>query len=1611
MENHVSEKILDQLCHYIEQKLPPDTAEKLKQFARQYYQNVPFNDLENIAIEDLYGAMLSHWNLALQRQPDEQKIHIYNPTLENHGWQSQHTIIEIVTRDMPFLLQSISMEINRQGLTNHLVIHPVFNFIRNEQGELLQLAEDDSKQSSRECLLHLEIDRQTDSNRHAYLKQRLSAILRDVAAATDDWPLCLKQLGTIIQTLSEQETDEEEIAFLKWLQDDHFVFLGYREYQLQPDQQNKRFVPIADTGLGILRDSIADPASQSHYVISAEAFKKINEPGVLLITKATSRSTVHRSVFMDYIGVKQFDAHGKLVGEKRFIGLYNSSAYLTELKNIPLVRKKIQQVIDRFAFRKASHESRVLLFVLQTLPRDEVFQADAESLYHYVHGVLQLQERQHVKVFVRQDLYGHFVSLLVFVPRERYHTTSRKKIQAILEETFQAKHIDFSVQLSESILARIHFIIHTDIGQEIDYDIKEIEQKIIDALAEWTDSLKQELNNYYGEAKGNDLFDAYKEAFSAAYRDEVSVRTAILDIEKLENMLSNDLDAKSLLFSPLTASSHKPLRFKLFSRTQVSLSRSLPMLENMGVKVCDERPYEIRKKNQPGSLWIHDFGLLVDKDLSDVNLENLKARFQEAFEQCWIGRVENDGFNQLVLKARISWQQVNIFRCFYLYLRQIGITFSQAYIEKTLADNPEVVRLLIQFFNQRFDPSLKELENSDQALSETISAAIDKVQSLDEDRILRRFMNLMQAAVRTNYFRYPLDSKGIPYFSIKFNSSRVQDIPKPVPYVEVFVYSPRVEGIHLRGGLVARGGLRWSDRREDFRTEVLGLMKAQMTKNAVIVPTGAKGGFFVKNLKSIDDKEQRQQEVVQCYQVFIRGLLDLTDNLKDGKVIKPEKVNCYDGDDSYLVVAADKGTARFSDYANALAEEYGFWLGDAFASGGSVGYDHKAMGITARGAWESVKHHFLHLGIDYVHKPFTVVGIGGMAGDVFGNGMLLSDKIKLVAVFDHQHIFLDPDPDPALSFQERKRLFELPAAQWSDYDKTLISKGGGVYQRSSKSIQISPRMMERLNIRQPELTPNELIKCILRAPVDLLWNGGIGTYVKARQETNLSVGDRSNDALRVNGSELRCLVVAEGGNLGFTQAGRIEYARQGGKINTDSIDNSAGVDCSDHEVNIKILLNTLVMQGDLTDKQRREILLSMTDDVASLVLKNNILQNQAICTIEQTAKGDMPGVQWVIDILEQKAHLDRKLEVIPDSDELLQRINKDQGLYRPEISVLLAYCKQMLKQQLAKELASIDEPLLQQELQHYFPGKLQQHYQDAIQNHYLAKDIVVNCLINGFVNRMGIVFPYRILEQGGVSTVNTVNVYKRVCYIFSVDSLWREIEMLQTRITGELSESMFAYIRRLIERSMNWFMTVETELPAMETLESYFQGIQQLKDALPTLQNNQLNKKIDQQVEHLIEQGVPAALALDVVSTEVMYLCLDVVWLQKQTAKTLTECAQVFFILIESLDLLWLRDKIYQLPQKNLWQALAKRTARQEFSSISCSLALSVLQQPGASVKDRMENWRQCFKQVIDRYQQLLAQVKSEEGIELEKITVLLKELQDIAGYGQKRQEVDPGQY
>jgi len=1598
MVNKKKNKLLTDLFSYIKKQLKGEQADILVKFAKQYYQSVVFNDSDKLTVVDLYGAILSHWNFAFEFNTDY-KVRIYNPSQEQHGWQSNHTIVEIVVKDMPFLLQSISMEVNRHGFTNHLVLHPVYLAQRELNGKLIGFVDQNSTDSevTAECLVHLEIDRQSDDAVMNLLQKCLSRILVDVTATTEDWQSCLEQMQRVINELT-QATDykvhySDEIKFLQWLHADHFVFLAYREYEFVTEGENIGFKAIPGTGLGLLRDSIVDVPHDLITPISTETFKAINTKQPLMITKGTSKATVHRPVFMDYIGIKQYNNEGQVIGEKRFLGLYSSSAYFCLLKEIPLISTKIKQLQDKFSFKPGSHRARTLLFTLQSLPRDEIFQADIDSLLDITTGMLQLQQSQRVRVFIRYDLYGHFASLLVFVPRERYYTETRKKIEFILRNIFKAENVEFSVQLSESILARLHFIIHSAKGCCVEYDATEIEQQIVDALTDWKDNLKQDLDTFHGEALGNKLFTNYYDGFSAAYKEDVSSRTALLDIDKVEYLISTGLEAESILYSPLTAIEEKTLRFKLFSKGQASLSKSLPMIENMGVKVCDERPYEITNKDCKDVFWMHDFGLMLDVDIATLDLKNLKPCFEDTFEQCWFGKIENDGFNQLVLRAGISWQEVNIFRAYYFYLRQIGNTFSQVYVETTLAKNPEVVRLLIHYFIQRFDPSLKQEENSSNELFKTIEQAIDQVNSLDEDRILRRYLNLVQAAVRTNYFMKAVDEKGIPYFSTKFESARILDIPSPVPHFEIFVYSPRVEGIHLRGGAVARGGLRWSDRPEDFRTEILGLMKAQMTKNAVIVPTGAKGGFIVKQLQDSFNYDLRNQEVISCYQILIRGLLDITDNQMAGKIVKPEACVCYDQDDAYLVVAADKGTASFSDYANALAIHYGFWLGDAFASGGSVGYDHKQMGITARGAWESVKHHFNYMGFNYTEKPFTVIGIGGMMGDVFGNGMLLSNQIKLVGAFDHEYIFLDPDPDTEQSFQERKRLFVLPKSKWSDYDSSLISKGGGVFSRTLKSIPLSPQVKQRLNVKNEKVTPLELIKILLSAPVDLLWNGGIGTYVKASAEMNSEVGDRANDAVRINGRDLRCKLVADGGDLGFTQAGRIEYALQGGHINTDSIDNSAGVDCSDNEVNIKILLDSLVIQGDLTVKQRNKLLESMTEQVGELVLKHNYNQNRAISMIEKNSVDKLNDVQWLIGILEKTGHLDRKLEVIPTNKELQKRVQQNKGLVRPEISVLLAYSKQVLKLKLLHELYGLDRALFQHELMDYFPLQLQQLYPDQIKTHCLASEIVANGLVNSFVNHMGMLLAFRLIDETGCTIVSVFNVYKQVCHVFAISEIWQQIDQAHLSLAGGVETELFSDIRKIIERAMHWFLSQDQDL--IDT-HLYASGIAELKQGLPTYISESANNTVNKKVKSLVENGISENIAFNVVTLDVLYLCLDVIWLNNKTPHSLHDCSKVFFSLIHELDLLWLREKISLLPGKTLWESLARRTVREEFNSVCSHLSLAALLEKGDVMDVKIDNWLLKSDQSICRYKKLLTSVHSGEEIELEKITVLLKELRSL---------------
>ncbi|MDC9728715.1 MAG: NAD-glutamate dehydrogenase [Methyloprofundus sp.] len=1589
-----NQQMLETLEVYIRNQVKAESADQLVYFAKIYFSYAAFEEVSVRSIEDLYGAMLAQWNQFLELPTGGQKIHIYNPTVEEHGWQSPHTVIEILIPDMAFILQSVTMEINRYGFANQLVLHPIYWVERSEAGKLKNLSKSEIKGAERESILHIEIDRQSDPAVIAQLKNSLLDVLSDVRAATDDWSLCVSEMQSEIKHLKAQKNpnQKETIEFLEWIQSDHFVFLGFREYVISEKSAEFGFSVKAKTGLGILRDEMAKIPEGNFLGISAEAYAVLNTDNVLMLTNATSKSTVHRSVFMDYIGIKQYNKEGVVVGEKRFLGLYSSSAYSCELKTIPLVREKIQALMQRSEFINSSHTARSLLFVLSSLPRDELFQAQLSDLFEYSLGVLQLQERQRVRVFVRHDIYGHFVSLLIFVPRERYNTESRKKIQQILVNIFKGEDTEFSINLTESILARIHFVIHSKEGCSVDYDVAEIEQRIVQALSNWNDELSTELHFAFGEAEANSYLQAYSDGFSAAYRESISPRTALLDLKRFDKIEKQKLTALGVLYSPLTAVEQKQLFFKLYCfGGQASLSRSLPILENMGVKVCSENPYEIKKRGQDKPFWIHDFGLEYT-NVAGLNLETLKPNFQEAFEQCWAGNIENDGFNALVIQADLSWRDVNFVRAFYFYLRQIGIAFSQSYVERTLVENGNVVRLLVQLFYQRFSGAIASDSDIDTCVEE-VNGLIEQVKSLDEDRILRRYLNLILAAERTSFFNNTVDEKGVPYFSTKFKSEKISEIPFPVPYYEIFVYSPRLEGVHLRGGAVARGGLRWSDRREDFRTEVLGLMKAQMTKNSVIVPTGAKGGFVVKTDCS---KEGMAAEGLACYHIFIRGLLEITDTYKADVVIKPEQVTCYDDDDPYLVVAADKGTARFSDYANALSKEYNFWLDDAFASGGSVGYDHKEMGITAKGAWVSVQHHFGALGVDIQKTPFTVVGIGSMVGDVFGNGMMLSKQIKLVAAFDHESIFLDPTPNMASSFVERERLFNLPRSGWGDYDHSLISAGGGVYSRQEKEITLSDEVKEVLGIKAAHLTPNELIKAILCAPVDLLWNGGIGTYVKAENELNVDVGDRANDSLRINGVELRCKVVGEGGNLGFTQSGRIEYAQQGGYINTDSIDNSAGVDCSDHEVNIKILLNSLLAKGDMTTKQRDKLLASMTDQVAELVLKNNYAQNNAISMIKVEATSVWQNIKALIAHLETNAHLDCALEKLPNEKEMRARKTSGQGLMRPEISVLLAYTKQLLKTELLAEAEHVNLNLYQCILADYFPEQLQSAYADDIQTHRLAKEIAANQLINSLVNRLGIVFPYRFMKELSCSAAELVNTYNLVCRVFEIDTLWQ----MQSELDGEVAETVLngikLSIRKWVERAMYWFVRNE---PNPEDAEHYVDSIAELTGDLNRLVTEHEQKQIDKVTDDLLNEGVSADLALKIAQIDVLFSCLNAVKVHEKSKYSLQDMTAGLFYQASHLNLGWVLQQILLLPKENSWEALSRRAMLDEYHQVSCVLLKSVFREEGSKLEDKLNAWQEKYAVEIERYSNLVNSASSDDDIQLDKIVVILGASWNMTAY------------
>ncbi len=1603
--------LIDTVCERVRERLPSDQATPCEAFVRQYYQWVPAEDLADRNPLDLYGAAVAHWNLAQQRAPGEAKVRVYNPVFEQHGWQSPHTVIEIVSDDMPFIVDSVTMDLNRRGYGIHLVIHPVMRIRRDASGHIIEVLEPDAEADDAvaESILHAEVGREHDLGKLDELHRSVERVLDQVRAAVEDWQQMRGRTRALADELDgnpptgiDAAVVEETKAFLTWLADDNFTFLGYRDYNLTEDGDEAVLAAVDGSGLGILRGSSSKPPKR----LSPKAAAFGLGPKILLLTKANSASPVHRPAYLDYIGVKRYNDEGRVVGERRFLGLYTTRAYKASPRSIPIIRGEVEGVLSHAGFPPASHDRKALLEILESYPRDSLFQMGTEDLFHVAIGILGLGERQRLRLFTWRDPLDRFVECLVCIPRDRFNTENRERVGRILLDALGGVALDWTLQLSESRLARVHYIIRCAEGPPADYDVATIETRLVQAVRAWTDDLRDALLEEQGEEEGNKLFRRYERAFPPGYQADWVARSAVADINRIEELACTDEPITSL-YRPLEAPDGI-VRLKLFSAGGMLLSDVLPTLEHLGAKVADERPYEITAADR-NPTWIYDFGLQADP----ANTERVRDLLHDAFLGVWRGELEDDGLNGLVLGATLTGRQVSIIRAVAKYLRQAGIGFSDAYMQRTLTGHPDIARLVVELFNARLDPDNAESELAERIATE-IEEALDAVPSLDEDRILRSFLSVVRSIIRTNAFQTGSDGKPRPYLSFKLDSGQLSILPLPRPQFEIFVYSPRVEAVHLRGGKVARGGIRWSDRREDFRTEVLGLMKAQAVKNALIVPFGAKGGFVLKRPPTEGGREALQNEAIACYKTFLSGMLDITDNIVGGKVVPPTRVVRYDDDDPYLVVAADKGTATFSDIANGISADYNFWLGDAFASGGSQGYDHKQMGITARGAWESVKRHFRELGVDVQTTDFTAAGIGDMSGDVFGNGMLLSRHTRLIGAFNHLHVFLDPDPDPETSYAERARLFELERSSWSDYDESLISEGGGVYSRQAKSIRLSPQVQEALAIEADKLAPNELIQAILKAPVDLLYNGGIGTYVKASTESQGDVGDKANDSLRVDARELRCRVVGEGGNLGLTQRGRIEYALSGGpkdgspahhgRINTDAIDNAAGVNTSDHEVNIKILLDGLVADGDMTSKQRNELLHEMTDAVGQQVLHGSYTQTQAISLALVQAPAMVDVHARLIRFLEQNAGLNRKLEFLPSDDAIDERKAAHQGLVAPELAVVMAYIKiHLYRQLLDSDLP--EDGFLAHDLERYFPPPLPQRYAEQMRGHRLKREIIATVVANQLVDRAGTTFAFRLLEETGALPAVMARAYATAREVLDMRSFWEQVEALDNQVSAQTQLEMLIEGRRLVERATRWLVRANPyQVSVAQTIRRFRPGAELLAAALPDALEGADREAFDARAAELQDAGVPADLARRAAGMPSMLALFDIVEVTATTERNPADVLEVYFRVGSRLDLNWLRDRIIDLPRANRWQALARASMRDDLFNLYRELTRKVLDagndlDPAHTAVDAqaaIEAWSESNAEALERALGMVAEIRASRIYDNTTLPVALREIRSL---------------
>lgn len=1580
MKSRYTSRIAE-LIKSILSELPIGTQADETRFVEQFYAKVPMTELE--ATADEYATELAQdaYKFFIHRAPGTPSIRVFAPQKSIHGYDRKHVVVQLINDDKPFLVDSLTAELNALGFTLFATYHPIFTVVRDETGKLQQLLPEGERQAGdkRESFIHFEISALPEGLNERALEEALRHILDFVGLAVSDWQNIVVKMKEARGALKQAkpfntETIEEAEAFLDWLATKNFVFLGY--------------VAI----------SFTDGASGTHAAFDKASFLGISKiddipaeinttPLLVDVRKANRQSLVHRRVLMDVITVKRFNIDGRVIGEHRFYGLFTSTAYFQSANTIPLVGKKISRLIARAGFDPSSHNGKALNAIIQFMPRDELFQINDDDLFELSMGILALESRPGVKLFARLDVARRYISALVYVPRELFSTGVRKQVIATLENHFHAHQEHFNTEIGESPLARLHMVLRTSANTPEHLDIAAIEKEIATTIMLWTDKLKSVLLAQFGEQVAERLFRRYANAFEDAYTVRYAIASTLFDIRKMEDALKHQNVELELYHQHGEAPN--TLHLKIYNVEQdIALSDILPKLEYMGLRVIDEFPFVVTPSDRK-SLRIRDIRMQL-LNMETVSLAQIKPNFEELMTRVWHGEVENDRFNALVFLAGLHVRQIEILRAYSKYLRQIGFAYSTEAISKALRTHRELALLLVQLFETRFDVNDADRQTKAALISSKIEQGLSQVTSLQEDTIIATLHKLILATLRTNYF-VRVGGHPKPILSFKLNSAEVPNLPLPRPYAEIFVYSARVEGIHLRGGKVARGGIRWSDRHEDFRTEVLGLMKAQMVKNAVIVPVGSKGGFVVKQISPLE-REAYRVEGVECYKLYLQGLLDVTDNISHGKVVPPAQVVRYDEDDPYLVVAADKGTASFSDTANAISKAYGFWLDDAFASGGSAGYDHKEMGITARGGWVSVERHFREMGVDIHTTPFTTVGIGDMSGDVFGNGMLLSRNIKLVAAFNHLHIFLDPNPEPEKSFVERERLFHLPRSSWSDYHPALLSEGGGVFERSAKSIVLSSAAQQALGTTVAQCSPDELIRLILKAPVDLLWNGGIGTYVKAETETHDMVGDRANNTVRINGKELRAKIVGEGGNLGFTQQGRIEYAKGGGRINTDAIDNSGGVDCSDHEVNIKIALQGAVATGKLTLEGRNQLLTSMTEEVASLVLRDNTLQTQAISVEQQHASARLAPHAQLIRTLEARGLLNRAIEFLPNDAELEELRERGQGLTRPQLAVLMAYSKIALFGDIVASTLP-DENYFASDLLRYFPQAMKERFDAEIKSHSLKREIIGTVATNSMVNRAGISFYFDIAEDTKLPARDIVTAYTLARDIFKLRTLWDSIEALGSKISASDHGRMYANASALLKQLTFWLLR-HKKLPLdIEQITAEFEeAVHTVMETLPDMLIG-VQRGLWQQQVRAQPHGLGDALAAQVAMLPYLVSAPDICRIALTSNRSVVEVGKVYFALAEQLQLYELLTKSEGIHTPNRWDRLALQSLLQEFYDEVARLTDLVYR----NFEGRLEGWMTAHESSLKRMQAVGADMLAKDQLTTPMVMVLLRQLKQVA--------------